>query len=152
MRVARGEVVNTPDGALCPRCNRVYGCECRPPLMTTDASGAVALTDAGVEALLRPLREDPRDVTAMMRAEIERLRSIIEGRTEPPTDAELATHQAAHPTGGWMVSRPDDDTSEGAPPGLPWASMVRMQREGGLRWRWIPLDGRGCPCDWPVTP
>lgn len=97
------------------------------------------------------LRDAGTEVITYLLAEVKALRAIITGSTVPPTDAELAAHALAYPTGGWVVSRPDDDTSEGQITGEPWGELARIQRMNGYRWRWIPLDGEGCPVARPVV-
>lgn len=84
--------------------------------------------------------------------ECERLREIVEGRTAPPADAEVAAHIA---TGGrWLVSSRGEDNG-------PW-SMPAVSVEHGQRtardhrrldapWRWHALDVDGRPCAWPVA-
>jgi hypothetical protein len=82
-------------------------------------------------------------------AEVERLLAIIEGRTTPPTDAEICAHDAAG--GAWLVT-------------LPPRAQVRMMPEtrytsdpaevSRLWWSegawWVPVR-YGRPCAWPTT-
>lgn len=76
--------------------------------------------------------------------ELARLRAIVEGRTVPPTDAEIAAHPAwlvctlprgPHQRGGGHVRV----TPSTAPP---------YRRYPG---RWWALDAEGRPCAWPTT-
>lgn len=81
--------------------------------------------------------------------EIERLRATIDGRTTPPTRAEMEAHADAG--GAWLVT-------------LPAVKQVRLKREtrytedprevSRLWWSegalWVAvMDGR--PCAWPVV-
>ena len=75
------------------------------------------------------------------------LHAIIEGRTVPPTDAELAAHEAAG--GSWLLmwqfdGEPRVDTAR-------LLVQVRGYARGHARWmyRWIALDANGSPCAWP---
>ncbi len=96
---------------------------------------------AAVRRLTRE-RDDARAEAALMR-------EAIEGRTTPPTDAEIAAHEAAR---GWWR------THNGAQPDLMTAAHARKFRAvldaaGGYTTRWWPLDADGRPCAWPtVTP
>lgn len=95
-----------------------------------------------------------RDVEALKRerdearAEVERLRAIIEGRTTPPTDAELAAHDDA-----WIVT-PDHSSGYGVRVvGASEARAVRDAVPSGRSWSWVPWrSSLGRPCAWPVTP
>lgn len=100
------------------------------------------------EAALAEMERDTlRGLTDAMRADNVRLRAIVEGRTVPPTDAEIAAHERAggrwrcalvHLRGGhdWM----DDDDAR---------AKVRLSAPG--TWRWWPLDASGRPCPWPTA-
>ena len=75
------------------------------------------------------------------------LRAIIEGRTVPPTDAEVYAHGGPGRSGWWLVSSPDDMSLE----------LIEQPKErdwciewGATQWLPIGLDGR--PCAWPVVP
>lgn len=76
-------------------------------------------------------------------AECERLRAIVEGRTTPPTDAEIAAHWRSG--GAWLFAcRVIRDAAEArlsaAQHAVPWLTMP-----------WIALDADGRPCAWPVA-
>lgn len=95
--------------------------------------------------------EPTAEIIVTLADEVMVLRAIIEGSTDPPSDAVLAAHALAYPTGGWVVSRPDDDTSSGSLTGQSWADLAARQCKHGHRWRWIPLDGEGRPVARPVV-
>mgnify|MGYP007071629995 FL=1 len=83
------------------------------------------------------------DVPALV-AEVRRLRAIVEGRTTPPTPAEIDAHAARR--GSWVVTE-----TNGAEWGTAHAYHVRSLRDfigaGGV---WLPML-RGRPCAWPVV-
>ncbi len=69
---------------------------------------------------------------------------IIEGRTTPPTDDEIAAHAAAG--GVWVHSDETTGTYADNDPG----ETAACRAEGdGLNRRWLPLDAEGRPCAWP---
>lgn len=72
--------------------------------------------------------------------EVLRLRAIVEGRTVPPTDAEIAAHCDAD--GWWLVSRSRE---------RPTVCMARMVSiyEGCEGARYVALDSQHRPCPWP---
>ena len=79
------------------------------------------------------------------------LRAIIEGRTVPPTDAEIAAHHAAG--GRWRCLVPNRLWQSNA---AMHASTARIQRatlevDGGPA-VWWSIDSTGRPCAWPVVP
>lgn len=108
--------------------------------------------------------------------EIERLRAIIEGRTTPPTPAELDAHASAG--GSWLLVMsyadsyrrrwkrrietmtlcdfPRDPVAEKVRPRCALATDHARVHEGGVgpdyrEWRWWALDSHGRPCAWPVV-
>ncbi len=100
--------------------------------------------------------KDPVAQVAELRAEVERLRTIIAGRPTPPTNAEIASH---HASGGmWLVhtgkttshimlpSRGYLGDAQGA---ASWATMYRSGEWIGDPLCWWPLDATGRPCAWP---
>lgn len=105
-------------------------------------------------AYAAPMREQLAAETARADAaeqECARLRAIVDGRTTPPTDAEIAAHEAAG--GKWRARTPlgggvadTDMMSEGS--ALRWASVCR---ERGIAATWWALDAAGRPCAWPVV-
>lgn len=110
------------------------------------ATAAEAERDAAL-AHAAELERALRHVTsARKHAEAERdaLRAIVEGRAEPPTDAEIAAHAKAG--GAWHGATPH---------GLVWSdespTEARRKRTLGLTARWWALDSAGRPCAWPVT-
>lgn len=77
-----------------------------------------------------------------------RVREIVEGRTVPPTDAEIAVHAANGGRWRFVTGRESFDLlSERA---------AESWREGSSEWvagsaRWWALDSTGSPCAWPVV-
>ena len=71
------------------------------------------------------------------------LHAIIEGRTVPPTDAELAAHDAAGAL--WMIAHRDGQIVVTA---MSWPSSRDWHvAKGAVRWWALAIDGR--PCAWP---
>lgn len=114
-------------------------------------------------------------IEAALRAEIDRLRAMINGREKPPSVEEMRAHAAAHPWGGdktmgrWIVRAekasngaeasavvalqclPDGRCLAGTPGGG-WQLLPPNpdgQHDPGSLW-W-PIDRNGLLCDWPVT-
>lgn len=83
-----------------------------------------------------------------LRAEHTALRAIIEGRTTPPTDAEIAAHAAAG--GRWVVSHPRGLFGWLAKSEID-AIRTRAAADGwdGVAWLSVASDGR--PCAWPTV-
>lgn len=92
-----------------------------------------------------------------LRAELDALRAIIEGRTTPPSDEEIAAHAAAG--GSWLcrIEAPDLEPLDSSA----WLaqSSGRMAQQAA-RWRrtqhkvfyrWWALDAQRRPCAWPVV-
>jgi len=79
-------------------------------------------------------------------ADVERLRSIVEGRTTPPTNAEIDAH-----SGLWRWASPADLADMLTPKkAREWARG--MDGWGAGTTRWWPIDHDGRPCAWPVVP
>ena len=79
-------------------------------------------------------------------ADIERLRSIIDGRTTAPSDAEITAHGTA--AGRWRWASPDQHGE--FPSTARWrASVAVVARVPGVRWWATDSDKR--PCAWPVV-
>jgi hypothetical protein len=102
----------------------------------------------------RAERDDARAEVETLRAEAALLRSIIEGRTTPPTDAEIAAHEARG--GTWRVVAL---SAYGKPPLPSWDFVAGgfvqevMGEDSVGDYRCWPLDADGRPCAWPtVTP
>ena len=101
---------------------------------------------------LRALLGDPEvvsvdiDVAHALADEVERLRAIVEGRTTPPTDEEIASHHATR--GRWYVA---DHAGGGEVRGYPPTvrEIAGWHRERAATWRWCALDSHGRPCAWP---
>lgn len=87
-----------------------------------------------------------RSVIAL-RAEIEALRAIIEGRTTPPSDEEIIAHHAAG--GSWLhaYGRTHDV--------IDVMRVASNKRDGlaahGIASTWWALDAQSRPCAWPVA-
>jgi len=114
----------------------------------------VAHFDNGhTEALAHLFAVAPDDVKELsasvvaQAAEIERLRAIIDGRTTPPTDAEIAAHYASG--GAWVHSDARGSYAD-SDEGETIACREEAEAEGLIR-RWIPLADDGRPCAWPVV-
>lgn len=80
----------------------------------------------------------------------ERAEAIIEGRTVPPTDAEIEAHSQARRPGLWVTRDAEGNVIVECGP----RSLAELRHEhemdgGGVRW--IPLDAAGRPCAWPVA-
>lgn len=98
---------------------------------------------------------DPESVSSLARAkgrEIDSLRAIIDGRTIPPTNDEIAAHTS---TGGyWMVTECDDEGRVWSPYiDCDIADLERLAKRrvwASRHRRWIAIRN-GCPCAWPVV-
>ena len=125
---------------------------------TTLRTRAEAERDAALahaEELTRALRIADRTHDATL-AERDALRAIIDGRTTPPTEAEIEAHDAA---GGWWLYLPERGIGRCScsacrtaqmPAGELLPGNVRMVAAvGGGRW-WA-LDAQRRPCAWPVV-
>jgi hypothetical protein len=88
---------------------------------------------------------------AQVTAERDALRAIVEGRTTPPTDAEIEVHDAAG--GLWRCVAIDDpymcrDAMRGRGAAYHRALIDALESEGA---RWWALDAQKRPCAWPVV-
>ncbi len=123
----------------CPRCDR-------PVATEADFDRA---EQPGDDALCWDATTCPRKD---WHAEALRLRAIVEGRAVPPTDEELAAHEAAG--GAWLVQwasgtlvqRMCGDTSGT----LESAEVAAQWRGDGEVVRWWPLDADRRPAAWPT--
>lgn len=111
------------------------------------ASAAHDLVGKVWRAATGDTHEGPASVEALLAA-VSRLRAIIEGRTTPPTDEEIAAHAA---TGGrWAVS-----TRDGSADLVTLPRAVHLLRdERAPRYapkRWVALDTDCRPCAWPIV-
>lgn len=109
------------------------------PLPPSDVAEVLAESDA--HRTRADAAEADRDA---LRAECERLRAIVEGRTTAPTDAEIDAHWRAG--GAWLVS---GSVVTGA------YEVRRLASLGIAHLTWVPLGGTlhgRTPCAWPVTP
>jgi len=129
-------------------------------LAETDARNTIAADRdaalahaAELEAALRVVRStaerEAADVLAL-RAERDALRAVIEGRTTPPTDEEVAAHAAAG--GGWVLCNPAAPLDTRVVCLSAATARVRADfcRRTVTR-RWWALDAEGRPCGWPPT-
>lgn len=117
----------------------------------TRADAAEAERDAARrEAALSAMERDTlRSLTDAMRADNERLRAIVEGRTVAPTIREARAHchgAASESRGAFVVTRLDWGAHGGA------RVATGLQPLPGAPHRWIAIDATGRPCPWPVTP
>lgn len=91
-----------------------------------------------------------------MRAKVDKLadelataRDIIAGCTTPPTDAEIAAHEAA---GGWWLITPDGyEAKVEMDAGLLRRFANEARDPLNPRAVWRPFDGCDNPCAWPVA-
>lgn len=74
------------------------------------------------------------------------LRAIVEGRTTPPTYAEIDAHEVAGGLWRWQ-NLPDDP----AGPRFGHARAAEAMYFCRFPLRWWPLDATGRPCAWPVA-
>ena len=125
-------------------------------LLSTEVCDLIGLRAALTErvAAAAAERDDARAEVETMRAEHALLRSIIEGRTTPPTDAEIAAHEARK--GRWLLSHPSSHVHDHRVCYVldPGTSDIRSEaahpHDGS---RFVALDADGRPCAWPtVTP
>ena len=85
-------------------------------------------------------------LTARLARTVIALHAIVEGRTVPPTDDELAAHDATGAT--WMIAHRDGQIVVTV---MSWPSS-RDWHVGKGATRWWPLESDGRPCAWPVVP
>lgn len=112
-----------------------------------------AVSDAIDEAEKRE-RESVDEANAL-RMERAALRAIVDGRTAPPTEAEIAAHEAAG--GRWRSIVPGEfilSTGDGDAEDARQTSAVQRANEpiimrAGVRW-WA-IDAQGRCCAWPVV-
>ena len=87
--------------------------------------------------------------TFRLTRELATARKIIDGRTTPPSDAEMAAHAA---TGGaWLVcpSPRQGEHTRGTGHVRVTISTADSWRRHGYARIWWPLDADGRPCAWP---
>lgn len=79
------------------------------------------------------------------------LRAIIEGRTVPPTDAEIAAHHAAG--GRWRCLVPNRlwQSKDAMHDSTARIQRATLEVDGGPA-VWWSIDSTGRPCAWPVVP
>lgn len=116
--------------------------------------------DEHSEPLARLFAEAPDDVKMLsaevvaQAAEIERLRAIVNGRTTPPTDAEIEVHCASGGRwrsivpGEFILSTGDGDAVDARQTSAVQRANALIVNARGVRWWAITSDGR--PCAWPV--
>lgn len=78
------------------------------------------------------------------------LRAIIEGRTVPPTDAEIAAHHAAG--GRWRCLVPNRlwQSKDAMHDSTARIQRATLEVDGGPA-VWWSIDSTGRPCAWPVV-
>lgn len=116
-------------------------------------AGLARERQATIDAIARVLGVDP-DAAKLLDA-VARLREIIDGRTTPPTDEEIAVHAAQ----GGFVTYTEIDLATGRAwtprvtdnPGLAqcWSRYTVDPARRAQRWRF--LDREGKPCPWPAV-
>lgn len=94
----------------------------------------------------RPSYDDLRAQLAAVTAERDALRAIVEGRTMPPTPAEIVAHEA---TGGYFLFRDHDETGR-----VYDADCLQALLDDAHRHltRWWAHDANDAPCAWPTVP
>ena len=120
-------------------------------------AAAPELAEAVVALHARHAERDAaeRDYVAAYRGSVrraDRLQEILDGRTDPPSDAEIEAHAAAR--GTWAITEIDD------PRGVVRTRLVleaqviaqRQREQPHKALRWIALGADGKPCAWPVVP
>lgn len=104
------------------------------PLEVVHLRGLSRGVEALTQSLIRTMAQ--RDEA---RAEVERFRAIIEGRTIAPTDEEIAAH-AKH--GGLWQYLSAGRLCHG------WLDSLELLHGAPVS-RWWPIDRDGRPCAWP---
>lgn len=108
---------------------------------------------ASVVMMREAMREAMLDHRAALNDALHRaeaLRAIIEGRTTPPTEAEIAAHDRAG--GGWVICSPAAPLDTRIVCLSAATAKVRAAFcRGAVIRRWWPLDNDGRPCAWPVV-
>lgn len=136
-----GHVWSTP-------CDVIVSQPCRDEEIDAMPSEEMARLFAAAPALRRTVIELHARVAELTR-ERDEAHAIIEGRATPPTDEEIAVHQAHG--GEWLGFRAD---------GPPWrrgaviADFTYSEehvRAAHRCARWWAIDAEGRPCAWPVT-
>ena len=141
----------TRDRATCP----LHGPESRHA-ETLCAGGCGEIVSAPGD------RCDPCEVKHL-RAELDALRAITEGRTTPPTDAEMEAHEAAGGHFRWQAREtavslaisPTGCSGWRETPGDAWGDVWERSHVDERRpppdARWWARDANGAPCAWPVA-
>jgi len=127
-----------------------------PEALGGDALGEVCVFNANIyrphngNRALAAAAPDLAATVVAHAAEIDRLRAIIDGRTTPPTDAEIAAHD-----GPWLVVKDHAAGYETRVVSGDDARSLAIGQRAALRfraWVWHPFDDRdGRPCAWPVV-
>ena len=111
--------------------------------MTMSEREMVSADEARVFAQIAERTGHGDSLTARLVRTVIVLHAIIEGRTVPPTDAELAAHDAAGAL--WMIAHRDGQIVVTA---MSWPSSRDWHvAKGAVRWWALAIDGR--PCAWP---
>ena len=78
------------------------------------------------------------------------MRAVGEGRTDPPTDAEIAAHAKAG--GGWLVRAEWRTGRQSIDFVQPWAPQIaKVLRDHNSATWWMAADAEWMPCAWPVA-
>lgn len=92
---------------------------------------------------------------ASLAARVAALEEIIEGRTTPPTDAEIDAHAAAGRWWRYVVLVDGVPSGDGArdTDAPPYSALTEWPRRAGRSYeeRWWALDAQRRPCAWPTA-
>lgn len=122
-------------------------CDAPWPLAVAQCPGCGRRDDAPVATqVVAPSPDDLRAQLAAVAAERDALRAIVEGRTMPPTPAEIVAHEA---TGGYFLFRDHDETGR-----VYDADCLQALLDDAHRHltRWWAHDANDAPCAWPTVP
>ena len=125
----------------CAHCNAPW------PREVAQCPGCGRIAVASITARAAPPSpDDLRAQLAAVTAERDALRAIVEGRTMPPTPAEIVAHEA---TGGYFLFRDHDETGR-----VYDADCLQALLDDAHRHltRWWAHDANDAPCAWPTVP
>ena len=134
----------------CPNCGRC-SCPDRTQAMDTPTCPLHCTGSKHAEALCIDcgeivVEEDGR----CAQCEVKHLRAIVEGRSTPPTDAEIAAHAAAG--GQWRtLGLRGFGLSGDVLDGDASRAIRAVSERSRVPRRWWALDAEGRPCAWPVV-
>jgi hypothetical protein len=119
--------------------------------LKTDNRSACEARD---EVISMWLVDTTTQAVAALHEKIDELRAIIEGRTTPPTDAEIEAHCASGGLwrsivpGEFILSTGDGDAEDARRTSAVQRANALIVNARGVRWWATTYDGR--PCAWPV--